>query len=129
MPFPINTEDLVFALLQRAAEAGHRCPTNPQIAAHLSQGEFQISATSVPKIMGKLARQGQIVVRVYGKNWRDVTICTGPHSEKTTMAPPHGGKPHTVITATGRTKTLQSGESRLTSRHSRWSIPRIFTKG
>jgi hypothetical protein len=56
--------------------------------------------------MKVLTRQGRIVVRIYGKNWRDVTICTGPNAEKTTMPPPHGGEPYMVINATGRARVM-----------------------
>jgi hypothetical protein len=58
--------------------------------------------------MGKLTRKGEIVVRVYGTNWRDVTICTGLHADKTTEPPPHGGKPHTILSAAGRTDVSRS---------------------
>jgi hypothetical protein len=97
-------EDLVFAMLQKAAASGCRCPTNPEIAAYLSEHGCQIAATTIPSVMKNLTRQGRVVVRLYGKNWRAVTICTGTNTDKTTMTPPHGGEPYLVITATGRTR-------------------------
>jgi hypothetical protein len=92
----------VFDQLQEAAAEGKRCPTNHQIAERLAWRGLQIAPTSVPSVMKKLTSQGLIIVRIYGANWRDVIICSGPHSEKTTLPPPHGGKPHIVLRATGR---------------------------
>lgn len=97
-------EDRVFALLETAAREGHRCPTNPELAAALSSQGDPIASSSVPKIIGRLVRGGRIIVRVYGHNWRDVVIQSGRHAGKTTMAPPSGGEPYIVIDAAERTK-------------------------
>jgi hypothetical protein len=97
-------DDRVFALLEAAARAGHRCPTNPELAAFLSSHGDPIAPSSVPKIIGRLVKGGRIIVRIYGHNWRDVVIQTGRHASKTTMAPPSGGQPYIVIDAAERTK-------------------------
>jgi hypothetical protein len=51
-----------------------------------------------------LVRQGRIVIRVYGGNWRDVLICAGRQAGKSTAPAPHGGRPHIVIDATERAR-------------------------
>ena len=101
-PLPSSAENEVFEVLQKAAAAGQRCPTNPQIAEHLKHRELRSSSIAIASILKSLTRQGKIIVRVYGKNWRDVKICAGPFSGKTTMAPSHGGKPHLIFDSGGR---------------------------
>lgn len=96
----VDKVDRVFALLEQAAAKEARCPTNPDVAAHLREhGLPKTAPSSIPSITTKLVAQSQIVVRIYGNNWRVVTICTGPHAGKATMPPPHGGEPHTVLDA------------------------------
>ena len=90
-------DERVFSLLEKAAAAGERCPTNAAIAVQIRDCGFRIAAGSIPTIMRRLTRQGRIIVRVYGNNWRGITICTGPHANKSTLEPPHGGKPHLII--------------------------------
>jgi|SRR5579885_2618950 len=96
--------DHVFSLLERAVEEHQRCPTNPEIAADLERHGYRAAAGTIPGLMRNLVRQGRIIIRVYGGNWRDIVICTGPHRGKSTAAAPHGGKPHTVIDATERAR-------------------------
>lgn len=96
--------DWVFGVLERAAVEGQRCPTNPEIAACLQKNGVRAAAGSIPGVLRALVREGRIVVRVYGGNWRDVVIVTGPHAGKSTKGPPHGGKPYSVIDAAERTK-------------------------
>jgi hypothetical protein len=67
--------DLVFASLERIALAGQRCPMNDDIRGG--------SAT-----MMALARDGRILIEVAGKNFRQITILTGPHAGLKTMPPP-----------------------------------------
>lgn len=98
-----TTEERVFAILESAAASGQRCPTNPQIAEYLAKSGCRVGYTSVPAFVKKLTKHGQIEVRVYGSNWREVKICVGPSAGKTTMAPPHGGQPYLVLSAAGRT--------------------------
>jgi len=92
-------ETRVFGIVERAASKGHRCPTNPEIAAKLNESGLTkaIAASSIPGVFRQLIRKGLVTVRVYGHNWRDVLILQGPHAGKATLPPPHGGKPHTVI--------------------------------
>jgi hypothetical protein len=96
--------DWIFVIVEQAASEGRRCPTNPSLAKELGKRGFRLSGPTIPRFMKQLAREGRIIVRVYGNNWRDVVICGGPHAGKATMPPPHGGKPHTLIDATGHKK-------------------------
>ncbi len=100
-----SPEDCVYSLIERAAIEGRRCATNSEIAAHLRKHGFRAnSASSIPNIMRRLTRHGRIIVRIYGHNWRDVVICEGPHADKSTMPPKHGGRPHTIIDLAERAK-------------------------
>lgn len=92
-------EARVYALVERAARNGRRCPTNAEIAAELNKAGLTkaVSPGSIPGVFRQLIRRGQITVRIYGNNWRDVVILEGPHAGKVTLPPPHGGKPHIVI--------------------------------
>jgi hypothetical protein len=114
-------EERVFALLEAAARAGHRCPTNPELAADLSSHGVPIASSSVPKIFGRLVREGRIVVRVYGHNWRDIVIQSGRYAGKATMAPPLGGEPYIVIDAAERTKRDATSQRKRRSRSSKAS--------
>lgn len=96
--------DWVFGVLERAAVEGRRCPTNPEIAECLQKSGLRAAAGSIPGVLRTLVREGRIIVRVYGGNWRDVVIAAGPHAGKSTKGPPHGGKPYSVIDAVERTK-------------------------
>lgn len=89
--------DYVFGLLEQAALKEQRCPTNPEIAALLQKRGYRAAAGSIPGLLRALVRQGRIVIRVYGNNWRQVSLTAGTHDGKSTQVPPHGGKPHTVI--------------------------------
>lgn len=71
-------------LLRDAAEAGVRCPTNPEITKILGRLPFECTPT-------ELARKGLITVEVYGKNWRVVEI-----DGKRTMEAPSGGRPYLI---------------------------------
>jgi hypothetical protein len=94
---PENRDQLIFTVLERAAAQGRRCPTNAEIAAQLSEHGPRIAGPTVPAAMQRLAREGAIVVRLYGSNYRDVCICKGPHKGKATLPPAHGKLPHIVI--------------------------------
>jgi hypothetical protein len=87
----------VYAVLQTAATRGARCPTNEAIAQHLCSESIAVSAGSVPGLVSQLARDGRIVVRLYGHNWREVMICEGRHKGKQTLPPLIAGKPWRVI--------------------------------
>jgi hypothetical protein len=67
--------DASFTLLEHAAINGIRCPTH-------SQGMG-------PEITTALARAGRILVQVSGRNWKTVTILTGPARGMTTKSDPH----------------------------------------
>ena len=94
-----NYEARVYSLVERAAIEGRRCPTNAEIAAYLSKSGLTtpLAGSSIPEYFRRLILQGLITVRIYAKNWRDVIILQGPHAGKTTLPPPHGGKPYAVI--------------------------------
>jgi hypothetical protein len=104
----IKKVDCVFALLEQAAGKGARCPTNPDIATHLRTRGFPAVPSSIPSITRKLVEISRIVVCIYARNWRTVTICTGPLAGKATMPPPDGGKPRTVLDADGLAKLARS---------------------
>ncbi len=96
--------DRLFSLLEAAAAEGRRCPTNSDLAAALSSFGLPTAPSSVPKIMARLIRDGCIIVRIYGHNWRDVIVQSGQYVNRATMAPPSGWQPYIVIDAAERTK-------------------------
>jgi hypothetical protein len=89
----------LYALIEKAASEGRRCPTNAEIATHFRQTGVAKHATpsGIPRLINQLIRRGLITVRIYGNNWRDVIILQGRHAGMTTSPPPHGGKPHLII--------------------------------
>jgi hypothetical protein len=106
----------VFTLVERAAIEGRRCPTNPEIAAYLRQQGVKAAAGSIPGLLRILVRENRIVVRVYASNWRDITICEGPHKGKATLPPSHGNDPYIVIDAAERARRDKEG-----GRWTKWS--------
>lgn len=58
----------------------------------------------MPGFFRRLTRDGRIIIRVYGGNWRDIVIRKGPHAGKATQPPPHGGEPHIMIDQIARAK-------------------------
>jgi hypothetical protein len=101
---PNRKEDLIFGLVEKAAAERRRCPTNPEIAEFLRTQGFPAAFSSVPKMIGRLVKAGRMIVRVYGHNWRDITICTGHQAGKATIGPPNGGDPYILIDEAGRAK-------------------------
>lgn len=97
--------DFVFAFLENAADKGERCLTNPQFSVELSKHGLNLAPQSMPGVFRRLIQSGQITVQIYGGNWREVIIHSGPQAGKSTMLPPHGGKPHTIVDRAGR-KTI-----------------------
>lgn len=85
-----------FDLFVAAAIAGERCPSN------VPYGPLKSAAGLA------LARQGRIRIEISNKNWRTVTILTGPHAGQHTQRDPGGAKPWKIIGAEtvvhGRTK-------------------------
>ena len=77
--------DETFALLERTAVAGERCPLNSPFGP--------VDSTTITM----LARRGRIKVEVYRHNWRVVTLLEGAHKGKRTKECPAGGKPYRVV--------------------------------
>lgn len=103
-------QDFVFSLLEQAAAAGERCPTNIQLASLLKRGGFgRAAASSMPQIVGSLVKQGLVVVRIYGRNYRDVLICSGEQRGLATRSPPHGGVPYVILDVKGRRVVAKPG--------------------
>jgi hypothetical protein len=70
-----------FALLEKAAIAGERCPQGAPF------GPLQPHDTMA------LARAGRILIEIR----RTVTILTGPHAGKKTLADPSGCAPYKIV--------------------------------
>lgn len=70
------TEAEAFAMFERAAASGARCPKS---------GVDGLTS----QIASGLARSGKIRIDVYPHNWRVVTILTGPQAGKTTAPAPN----------------------------------------
>lgn len=81
--------DRAFARLEQIASKGERCPVTSSPGADGSLASGQISA---------LARAGKIFVEISSRNWRRITILTGPHKNKSTAQNPdkHARVYHTV---------------------------------
>lgn len=73
--------DGAFAILECAAIANERCPVSSGPDAGPLKS-YHISA---------LAKAGRIFVEISSKNWRRITILTGPHKGKSTAPSPHKG--------------------------------------
>src|SRR4051812_32076637 len=65
-----------FAILERAAVAGDRCPVGG--TSGLTSG-----------LTTQLAIEGTIKIEIYARNFRRVTILVGPNAGKTTADPPN----------------------------------------
>lgn len=78
------SKEKTLEILEVAAIAGMRCPTNDQLPR---------DGGCVPI----LAREGFIKVELYSHNFRRVTIMQGTHRGKTTKNPPLGVHPYKVI--------------------------------
>jgi hypothetical protein len=92
--------DRAFALLVECAVKGERCPTSAGPDAHhlLSGGE--ISA---------LARAGRIRSEVSGRNFRQVTVLTGPHAGKKTAPNPNkNARVYIVMDGAGTKRDVSS---------------------
>lgn len=69
-------------LVTAAAIANTRCPTNDEVGVG-----------SLPA----LAREGLIKIAIFANNWRVVTLMTGEHAGKATLAAPVGKRPYRVV--------------------------------
>lgn len=76
MARPRISEAEAFAMLERAAASGARCP---------KAGTDGLTS----QLTGDLARAGRIRIDVYPHNWRVVTIMTGPNAGKSTEPAPN----------------------------------------
>lgn len=87
MPLTQSQLDNAFALLERAAVEGERCP------------QSRPYGPLAPRAAGQLARAGRIRVEIFQWNWRVVTILEGTNKGKHTARCPHpgSGKPYKVI--------------------------------
>jgi hypothetical protein len=77
---------LIVDLIADAADRGERCPTAPY---------FVRRGLSSPPV-SLLADIGVLRSEVYGRNYRRVFICAGPHRGKSTKAAPYFA-PYKVI--------------------------------
>lgn len=68
------TLDRAFVVLEQAAIQGRRCPTSED--------------GMKPFIVTALALSGQIRSEISARNWRQITILTGPHAGKKTAPNP-----------------------------------------
>src|SRR5437868_14199791 len=74
--------DRAFEILERCAEKNERCPVTSGPDAHK-----ELKSADV----GRLAKAGKIFVEISSKNWRRVTILSGPQTGKSTAANPYKG--------------------------------------
>ena len=103
--------DHVLALFEQCAVNKGRCPTNRDIARHLTAIGICAETGGIPNIVMKLVNDNKIVVKIYARNWRVVTICYGANDGAATMEPPRGGEPYLVINVAGRHFTKNSPPS------------------
>ena len=75
-----QTINQTFALLERAAVEGRRCPMNasPEVKGEVAGGA-----------VAALAKAGRIRIEISGQNFRQVTILIGPHKGKKTAPNPN----------------------------------------
>lgn len=84
-----------FRLIEQAAIKGERCPINK--SPEVNGGQLQSGAVSA------LCREGRILVEISGRNWRQATILTGPHTGKKTAPNPNGEHVYKTV---GKTVSL-----------------------
>jgi hypothetical protein len=83
-----QNRDKAFETLVSAAVRRDRCPEN---GTHGIRWDF----------LSALASAGCIRIEISGRNFRRVTILTGPHAGKATAPDPAGAKPWKIIDASG----------------------------
>lgn len=79
----------VFAVLEKAAIEGKRCPEN--------FGPEGVTSD----VVSALARAGRIKVEISGHNWRQVHILEGSHAGKSTAPNPRGYAVYVVVDKKG----------------------------
>lgn len=102
-PHPSDIERVFTALVQ-CAITGERCTQNDGLG---NRGADCIRA---------LASSGRIRIEISGRNYRKVTILTGPHAGKSTAADPTGMRVWRVLDKTGSRvngEPYQHGNARL----------------
>jgi len=99
--------DAAFRTLEQLAAANGRCPSNQEI------GHGVIAA---------LAGAGKIEVEIYGRNFRRVTLLSGPHAGAATKEPP--GPTWRPYAVTDRHGTRRTGFGPQQTRRGRPSAPR-----
>ena len=83
--------DAAFRTLEQLAAANGRCPSNEEI------GHGVIAA---------LAAAGRIEVGIYGRNFRRVTLLSGPHAGDATKGPPAATwRPYAITDRHGTRRT------------------------
>jgi hypothetical protein len=91
----IAPEEFVFALVERAAVEGRRCPTSDEIG--LAMRGADVRGMGPVSVTTRLARAGRLRVEVFAKNYRVITILDGAHAGKSTARHPRYTKPYRVI--------------------------------
>ena len=102
--------DAAFRTLEQVATTNSRCPSNEEI------GHGVIAA---------LAAAGKIEVEIYGRNFRRVTLLSGPHAGAATKAPP--GATWRPYALTDRSGTRRTGFGPQRTQRARPSAPRPLT--
>ena len=102
--------DAAFRTLEQLAAANGRCPSNEEI------GHGVIAA---------LAAAGRIEVEIYGRNFRRVTLISGPHAGAATKGPP--GSTWRPYAITDRRGTRRTGFAPQQTQRARPSAPRPLT--
>lgn len=91
-----------FDELVRCALAGERCPVTAR------EGTDGLSSEAVRN----LARSGHILIEIYPRNFRRITILKGPHAGKSTRPPNNRAwRPYIVIDATGSKRNYRNKRS------------------
>lgn len=84
--------DRAFAVLERIAVAGERCPktSGPNASDEITSGQ-----------VCQLAYAGRIKIEISGQNFRKVTILVGEHQGKTTLSDPSGAYVYKIVDSQG----------------------------
>lgn len=89
MPLSQSAIEAAYALIEKAAVEGRRCPQNDDIEG---------GSTTV---VG-LAHSGRIRIGIFAHNWRQITILQGEHAGKSTApAPGNARAPYKTIDKNG----------------------------
>lgn len=107
------------AILERAAAAGERCPVSSGPDASANVPSAHVSA---------LAKAGRISVEISSRNWRQITILTGPNANKATAPnPDKHARVYQTIDA-GGTRVNGKLTDHGAARRSQPSAPRFLTR-